>query len=147
MHHDECWCDAQCKMATSHWFWQPWNEYINVTIVGIHAYCCCKNMVVGYWCLICNKPIWCIIRHVHGLFLIKQGHLMKSSQIVYRHDINNNTLQPLNLDYHLLGRACQHISTLVAMDNKSLIMANNLHTIDASEVVSSVGNDQLACEL
>jgi hypothetical protein len=73
--------------------------------------------------------------------------LMKSSQIVYRHDINNNTLQPLNLDYHLLGGACQHISTLVAMDNKSLIMANNLHTIDASEVVSSVGNDQLACEL
>jgi hypothetical protein len=46
-----------------------------------------------------------------------------------------------------LEGAHQHISTLVAMDNKNLIMANNLHTIGASEVVSSVGNNQLACGL
>jgi hypothetical protein len=33
------------------------------------------------------------------------------------------------------------------MDNKNLIMANNLHTIGANEVVSNVGDDQLACGL
>jgi hypothetical protein len=72
---------------------------------------------------------------------------MKSPQIVYRHETNNSSLQPLNLDYHLLGGDHQQISTLVAMDNKNLIMANNLHTIGASEVVSSVGDNQLACGL
>jgi hypothetical protein len=65
---------------------------------------------------------------------------MKSPQIVYRHETNNNSLQPLNLDYHL-GGAHQHISTLVAMDSQNLVMANNLHTIGASKVVSGVGDD------
>ncbi len=71
--------------------------------MGIHACCCWRNMVVGWWCLIYNKPIWCNIRHVHGLLLIRWRHLMKSPQIVYKHETNNSSLQPLNLDYHLLG--------------------------------------------
>jgi hypothetical protein len=72
---------------------------------------------------------------------------MKSPQIFYRHDVNNISLQPFNLDYHLLGGVRQHISTLVAMDSKNSIMANNLHTFGANEIISGVEDDQLACGL